>query len=71
VNVTTQVALIVAVKRIEEAKTRLAPSLPPTIRASLVLAMLADVVGAAIAVPAVYSVTVVTPDDSWQLLAAS
>lgn len=56
-------ALVIAVKRIGEAKTRLAPALSSTTRASLVLAMLADVVGEAIAVSAVESITVVTPDD--------
>jgi 2-phospho-L-lactate guanylyltransferase len=64
VSVAAKFALVIAVKRIAEAKTRLAPALSSTTRASLVLAMLADVVGEAIAVSAVDSITVITPDDA-------
>ena len=59
------VGLIIAVKRLGAAKTRLAPlftSTEPGAREDLVLAMLVDTVIAAQAVPAVSSITVVTPD---------
>lgn len=59
------VGLIIAVKRLDAAKTRLAPlfeSAAPGTREELVLAMLVDTVTAAQAVPAVSSITVVTPD---------
>lgn len=57
------IGLVIAVKRLTAAKTRLAPVLSATNRESVVLAMLVDTIGAAIAVPAVRSVLVVTPDD--------
>lgn len=56
------VGLIVAVKRLTAAKTRLAPMFPASTRASVVLAMLVDTLTAAIQVSAVGRVTVVTPD---------
>lgn len=59
------VGLIIAVKRLDAAKTRLSPlfaSAAPGIREELVLAMLVDTITAAQAVPAVSSITVVTPD---------
>jgi 2-phospho-L-lactate guanylyltransferase len=59
-----QVSLVIAVKRLAAAKTRLAPVLSASARERLVLAMLADTVAAATAVPAVGSVTVVTPDPA-------
>lgn len=59
----TQLGLVIAVKRLQEAKTRLAPMFLGSARQSLVLAMLADTIAAAMAAPAVNSVTVVTPDD--------
>ena len=59
----TDVGLIIAVKRLSAAKTRLASVYPAPARAALVLAMLADTITAAQAVPAVRSITVVTPDD--------
>lgn len=57
-----EVGLLIAVKRLAAAKTRLAPVLSASARESLVLAMLVDTVSAASAVPAVSSITVVTPD---------
>lgn len=57
-----EVGLLIAVKRLTAAKTRLAPVLSASARESLVLAMLVDTVSAASAVPAVTSITVVTPD---------
>jgi 2-phospho-L-lactate/phosphoenolpyruvate guanylyltransferase len=62
----TDVALVVAVKRLSEAKTRLTPlfcGAAPGMRAELVLAMLVDTLTAAAAAAPVRSITVVTPDD--------
>ena len=56
------VGLLIAVKRLTAAKTRLAPVLSAHDREQLVLAMLTDTINAAAAVPAVQSITVVTPD---------
>jgi 2-phospho-L-lactate/phosphoenolpyruvate guanylyltransferase len=59
------VGLIIAVKRLAAAKTRLAPlfaAAPAGAREELVLAMLVDTITAAQAVPAIGSITVVTPD---------
>ncbi|WP_040797483.1 2-phospho-L-lactate guanylyltransferase [Nocardia higoensis] len=53
---------LIAVKRLDQAKSRLADRLPAPHRARLVLAMLADTVTAATAVPQIRSITVVTPD---------
>lgn len=55
---------VIAVKSLDLAKSRLAERLRPEHRARLVLAMLADTVSAAAAVPQVRSVTVVTPDPA-------
>ena len=56
------VGLIVAVKNLPAAKTRLSPLFAADDRQRLVLAMLIDTLTAALAVPAVRSLTVVTPD---------
>jgi 2-phospho-L-lactate guanylyltransferase len=53
------VAVVIAVKRLAAAKTRLAPIFAPQIRETVVLAMLVDTIAAAASVAAV---TVVTPD---------
>jgi len=53
------VALVIAVKRLAAAKTRLAPVFSAATREAVVLAMLADTITAALAVA---DVTVVTPD---------
>ncbi|MEU4313607.1 2-phospho-L-lactate guanylyltransferase [Nocardia sp. NPDC024068] len=53
---------VIAVKTLESAKSRLAGVLAREQRSRLVLAMLADTVRAAGAVPGVASITVVTPD---------
>ncbi|SEH86733.1 2-phospho-L-lactate guanylyltransferase [Mycolicibacterium rutilum] len=58
------IGLVIAVKRLADAKTRLAPAFSAARRERLVLAMLLDTISAAIAVPAVRSITVVTPDDA-------
>ena len=58
------VGLIIAVKRLTAAKTRLSPMFSAGIREQVVLAMLIDTVTAARAVSAVRSITVVTPDDT-------
>ena len=57
------IGLVIAVKRLTAAKTRLAPIFSAATREGVVLAMLIDTVTAATAVPAVQSITVVTPDD--------
>lgn len=56
------VGLIIAVKRLRAAKTRLAPLFSGPVREEVVLAMLVDTITAASAVPMVTSITVVTPD---------
>jgi 2-phospho-L-lactate guanylyltransferase len=61
-NAQPEVGVLIAVKRLTAAKTRLAPVLSASARESLVLAMLMDTVTAAAAVPTVSSITVVTPD---------
>ncbi|MFC6012871.1 2-phospho-L-lactate guanylyltransferase [Nocardia lasii] len=53
---------VMAVKHIGRAKSRLAGELSPAQRSQLVLAMFTDTVAAATAVPALASLTVVTPD---------
>ncbi|MET7767671.1 2-phospho-L-lactate guanylyltransferase [Nocardia sp. NPDC005366] len=55
---------VIAVKNLDLAKSRLADRLRPEYRARLVLAMFTDTVTAALAVPAIRSVTVVTPDPT-------
>jgi 2-phospho-L-lactate guanylyltransferase len=57
------VGLIVAVKRLAAAKTRLAPVFSASTRENLVLAMLVDTLTAAMRVSAVRHITVVTPDE--------
>ncbi|HEX2284362.1 MAG TPA: 2-phospho-L-lactate guanylyltransferase [Mycobacterium sp.] len=57
------IGLVIAVKRLAAAKTRLAPVFSAATRESVVLAMLIDTITAASAVPALRAVTVVTPDD--------
>ncbi len=56
------VGLIIAVKRLTAAKSRLSALFDADTRERVVLAMLVDTITAARAVPAVGSVTVVTPD---------
>ncbi|UMB68046.1 2-phospho-L-lactate guanylyltransferase [Mycobacterium paraterrae] len=57
------VGVIVAVKRLAAAKTRLASMFPAPVRQDIVLGMLVDTLTAAARVSAVHSITVVTPDD--------
>ncbi|PRC48592.1 2-phospho-L-lactate guanylyltransferase, partial [Mycobacterium sp. ITM-2017-0098] len=57
------VGLVIAVKRLTAAKTRLAPVFSAGVRENVVLAMLVDTITAAMAVPEVRSVLVVTPDE--------
>ena len=66
----TGVGLIIAVKRLVAAKTRLAPVFGDGIRERVVLAMLADTLTAAAQVPAVQSITVVTPDPDAAAMSA-
>ncbi|RAV14511.1 2-phospho-L-lactate guanylyltransferase [Mycolicibacterium sp. GF69] len=58
------IALVIAVKRLTAAKTRLAPVFSGASREKVVLAMLIDTITVASAVPAVGTVTVVTPDET-------
>lgn len=58
------VGLIVAVKRLAAAKTRLAPVFSAEKRENVVLAMLIDTLNAAARVRAVRHITVITPDDA-------
>ncbi|MDT5009404.1 MAG: 2-phospho-L-lactate/phosphoenolpyruvate guanylyltransferase [Mycobacterium sp.] len=57
------VGLIIAVKRLAVAKSRLAPVFSATTRERVVLAMLIDTITAAAKTPALHGITVVTPDD--------
>ena len=57
------VALIIAVKRLAAAKTRLAPVFSARTRETVVLAMLIDTLTAAASVESVGSITVITPDE--------
>lgn len=57
------VGLIIAVKRLAVAKTRLAPVFSATTRERVVLAMLLDTIAAAAQEPSLRGITVVTPDD--------
>ncbi|BBX39363.1 2-phospho-L-lactate guanylyltransferase [Mycobacterium simiae] len=58
------IALIIAVKRLTAAKTRLAPVFSARTRETVVLAMLVDTVTAAGRVGSVGSITVITPDEA-------
>jgi 2-phospho-L-lactate/phosphoenolpyruvate guanylyltransferase len=58
------VGLIVAVKRLAAAKTRLAPVFSAQTRENVVLAMLVDTLTAAARVGSVVRITVITPDDA-------
>lgn len=58
------VGLIIAVKRLGAAKSRLSALFDPDERERVVLAMLVDTLASARAVPAVRSITVVTPDPA-------
>lgn len=58
------VGLIIAVKRLAAAKTRLAPAFAPDVRPAVVLAMLVDTLTAASAVAALRTITVITADDA-------
>lgn len=64
------VALIIAVKRLAAAKTRLAPVFSAPTREKVVLAMLIDTLTAALGVESVGSITVITPDDAAAAAAA-
>lgn len=58
------VGLIVAVKHLAAAKTRLAPMFSAAVREDIVLGMLVDTLSAARRVGSVRLITVVTPDDA-------
>lgn len=57
------IGLVIAVKQLAAAKTRLAPLFAAPIRENVVLAMLIDTIVAASAVADVATITVVTPDE--------
>lgn len=59
---TAPIAVVIAAKRLEAAKSRLAPAYSASARSRLALAMLADTIAAARAVPVVDGVTVVSAD---------
>ncbi|WP_445169586.1 2-phospho-L-lactate guanylyltransferase [Mycolicibacterium sp. Dal123E01] len=63
-NGAADIGVIIAVKRLVAAKTRLSPVFEAAIREQVVLAMLVDTITAARAVGAVQSITVVTPDET-------
>ncbi|ULE33178.1 2-phospho-L-lactate guanylyltransferase [Mycobacterium sp. IDR2000157661] len=58
------IGLVIAVKRLAAAKTRLAPVFSSTDRVKVVLAMLVDTIAAAAAVQSLHTITVVTPDGA-------
>jgi 2-phospho-L-lactate guanylyltransferase len=58
------VGLIIAVKRLTAAKTRLAPVFSARTRENVVLAMLVDTLTAATRVGSLRSITVITPDEA-------
>lgn len=64
------VGLVIAVKRLAAAKTRLAPVFSAQTRESVVLAMLVDTLTAAKPVASLRSITVITPDDAAAAAAA-
>ncbi|BBX72789.1 2-phospho-L-lactate guanylyltransferase [Mycobacterium shinjukuense] len=67
---TGDIGLIVAVKRLAAAKTRLAPVFSAQTRENVVLAMLVDTLTAATRVSAVRSIAVITPDEAAAAAAA-
>ncbi|MEB3032605.1 2-phospho-L-lactate guanylyltransferase [Mycolicibacter sp. MYC340] len=64
------IGLIIAVKRLSVAKTRLAPAFPAPLREAVVLAMLVDTITAASAAAGLTHITVVTPDEAAAAAAA-
>jgi 2-phospho-L-lactate/phosphoenolpyruvate guanylyltransferase len=64
------VGLIIAVKRLATAKTRLAPAFSAPTRENMVLAMLVDTLTAAARVGFLRGITVITPDDTAAVAAA-
>ncbi|OBI97881.1 2-phospho-L-lactate guanylyltransferase [Mycobacterium asiaticum] len=64
------VGLIIAVKRLAAAKTRLAPVFSAPTRENVVLAMLVDTLTAAAGVSSLRSITVITPDEAAAAAAA-
>lgn len=64
------IGLIIAVKHLSAAKTRLAPIFSAPLRQAVVLAMLVDTITAASSLGGVAHVTVVTPDEDAAVTAA-
>lgn len=69
-GVSADVGLIIAVKRLVFAKTRLAPAFLPQQREEVVLAMLTDTITAASQVGALHFITVITADNAAAATAA-
>jgi 2-phospho-L-lactate guanylyltransferase len=70
-GIKADVGLIIAVKRLTAAKTRLAPVFSAKTRESVVLAMLVDTLTAARRVSSLQSITVITPDEAAAAAATS
>lgn len=66
----TGIGLIIAVKQLGVAKTRLAPAFPAPQREAVVLAMLVDTITAALDARGLAHITVVTPDEAAAAAAA-
>ncbi|MBY0440931.1 MAG: 2-phospho-L-lactate guanylyltransferase [Mycobacteriaceae bacterium] len=66
----SDIGLIIAVKQLAAAKTRLAPVFPAATRETVTLAMLVDTLTAALGVRSLRSITVVTPDHVAAVAAA-
>ncbi|HEX7322176.1 MAG TPA: 2-phospho-L-lactate guanylyltransferase [Mycobacterium sp.] len=64
------IGLIIAVKQLAAAKTRLAPVFPTHVREAVVLAMLVDTIAVASSVAALSRIVVITPDDAAAATAA-
>ncbi len=64
------IGVIIAVKRLGVAKTRLAPAFPAPVREAVALAMLADTITAALHARGLDHITVVTPDEAAAATAA-
>ena len=62
--------IVVPVKALDRAKSRMGPSLSPDARRALVMAMAADVVSTCVATPGVSAVRVVSPDSEVAALAS-
>lgn len=69
-DTTADIGVIIAVKRLSAAKTRLAPVFSARTRENIVLAMLVDTLTAAARSTSLHTITVVTPDQAAATAAA-